>query len=215
MKVKRKMGPYTEPNQLSHSARFWMQPWSSWQDLIQNSLTAFSFGWNFCYKSPILLEMWLQASQPLRWTLVPRWSYTWPGHFFSRRWGNARWKSRTEAWMRRVWRNWATSLLGIFLQLWWQNSSFDPFSVLSTTCPLVQCLDQERSWAEGHHSGFAVLGSLLPVPMPAAHCCQHCLLWWGRGEMLNSACKQLVCSAALQLYISSDAAQVCTQGWNF
>lgn len=32
------------------------------------------------------------------------------------------------------------------------------------------------SSAEGDHSGFAVLGSLLPVPMPAAHSCQHCLL---------------------------------------
>lgn len=82
--------------------------------------------------------MQLQASQPLRQTVVPRWSYAWPGNFFSRRWGNARWKARIKAWTRKGWRNWATFFLGICFQPWWQNSCFDPFSLLSTTCPLVQ-----------------------------------------------------------------------------
>lgn len=32
------------------------------------------------------------------------------------------------------------NFLGICFQPWWQNSCFDPFSLLSTTCPLVQRL---------------------------------------------------------------------------
>jgi len=53
-------------------------------------------------------------------------------------------------------------LLGTCFQLWLQTSSLCPCSLLAMTCPLVQRLEQERRWAVGDHSRFAVLGSLQP-----------------------------------------------------
>lgn len=193
-----------------------MRSWSSWQDLIWNSLTAFSFRWNLCYKSLILFGDVASSSSATEVDCYPQVEPT-LGQNTSLAGDGVMQDGNQE--YKPEWGEYEESgqllFLGIFLQLWWQNSSFDPFSLLSTVCPLVQYLDQERSWADWDLSGFAVLGTLLPVPVPAAHCCQHCLLWWGRGEMLNSACKQLACSTALQLYISSDAAQACTRGWGF
>ena len=62
-------------------------------------------------------------------------------------------------------------LLGTCFQLCLQNSTFNPFSLLATMCPLVQHFEQERWWAVGDHSRFAVLGSLLPC----AHACSSSL----------------------------------------
>lgn len=57
-------------------------------------------------------------------------------------------------------------LLCTCFQLWLQNSSFTPFSLLGVICPLVHCMEQKGWWAGGDHSKFAVLSSLLPCAHP-------------------------------------------------
>lgn len=104
---------------------------------------------------------------------------------------------------------WQLLLLGTCFQLWLQNPSFSPFSLLATMCPLLQRSGQERRWAVGGDSRFAVLAPSCPAPLPAAHRCQRCLPWWGRRRMLNSVCKWLTSPRALQPCISPDALQVC------
>lgn len=65
--------------------------------------------------------------------------------------------------------------LGTCFQLWLQNSSFSPFSLLAAMWPMLQHSEQEGRWAVGGDSRLAVLATSCPVPLPAAHRCQHCL----------------------------------------
>lgn len=151
--------------------------------------------------------------------VIPRWSYTWPGHSFSKT--ESKDKSLNEDGsllpllpVRGDGEIGQLLLLGTCFQLWLQNSSFNPFSLLATTCLPVQRLEQERRWAVGNHSRFAVLGSLLPC----AHACSSSLSMLSpmMGQEANAElCKWLICSTALQPCISSDAVQACTQGRDF
>lgn len=193
---------------LINSSRFWTWFCCSWQDLIQNSLTAFSFTWKLCYKSLILLGDVVSSFSATEVDCCPQVELE---HFLSRRWGNARWKSRIETWVRRGWKNWPASFVGLLFstlvakfQFW---PLFPPIYNMST-CPVLGSggvVGWGRSqWVCCPWQPLAC-SSLLPALPPVT----------GQGEMLNSACKQLTCSTALQLCFSSDAAQACTQGWDF
>lgn len=113
--------------------------------------------------------------------------------------------------MRRRWRNCATSLVGhlfstlvVKFQFW----SLSPPIYNTSTCPVLGS-GELMGWGRSQWVCFPW------QPLACAQACSSLLLWWGREKMLNSACKQLTCSTALQLCISSDAAQACTQGWDF